>query len=41
MIVNVGVILLSVHLLQKGGNYSQFISGTYGFDKAGNYDETF
>ena len=27
--------------IAEGGNYSQFISGTYGFDKAGNYDETF
>lgn len=27
--------------IAEGGNYSQFISGTYGFDEAGNYDETF
>ena len=26
---------------EEGGNYSAYISGTYGFDKAGNYDETF
>ena len=27
--------------IAEGGNYSQFVSGTFGFDKSGNYDETF
>ena len=29
------------HSIAEGGNYSQFVSGTFGFDKSGNYDETF